>query len=247
MRTRWVLISCLFLWLPLRGSYVLAETITEFLPLNDGNSWTYNASGTYGIYNKTFTVLPGITLINNVATKAIQVTGGPNNQDIEYWSNDTEGMRVHGSYTPVTEIGSGSVILEPPMVAANSNMDIGETVNTSGKAVITFPYYGTFVCDYESTFTLAGRETVTVPEGTYETVKVSGSYRIYGYVLGQPFNYVNNITRWLAKYIGVIKDTYTDTYGSEAHLLISTNVKPPPVKTPARFLPFLPILLDEDD
>ena len=191
--TRSLFVGSLFLWLMSQGGYVIGETVAEYIPLDDGNTWTYNATGTYGVYKKTFTVLPGTTLINNVATKAIQVLGGPDHQGIEYWTNDIEGIRVHGSYTPVTEIGSGSVTLKPPMLVANSEMDIGETVNSSGKAIITFDN-GTFILDYESTFTLIGTETVTAPAGTYQTVRDSGSYRIYGFILGQPFDFRVTIT-----------------------------------------------------
>lgn len=240
--TRSLFVGSLFLWLMSQGGHAIGETVSDYVPLHDGDTWTYNATGTYGVYNKTFTVLPGTTPINDVATKAVQVSGGPDDQSIEYWTNDIEGIKVHGSYTPVTEIGSGSVIMEPPMLVANSEMDIGETVNSSGKAIITFDNYGTFFLDYESTFTLIGTETVTVPTGTYETVKDGGSYRIFGFILGQPFDFRVTITRWLAKYIGAVKDTYTHSYGSETHTLISTNVMPPP--PPIRFLPYLPLLLD---
>ena len=71
--TRSLFVGSLFLWLMSQGGYVIGETVAEYIPLDDGNSWTYNATGTYGVYNKTFTVLPGTTLINNVPTKHPQL------------------------------------------------------------------------------------------------------------------------------------------------------------------------------
>ena len=227
-----------------QGGYVVGETTAEYLPLTDGNFWTYSVTGTYGTYNKTVTVLPGTTMINGMPTKALQTSGGPDDQGIEYWTNDISGIRVHGAYVPDTDIGPAWLYLEPPMVTASRTMDINETVKSSGKAKFIFDYYGTYILDYESTSTVKGMETVTVPAGTYETVKIRGSRRIFGNILGEPYEDVSTSTTWLARYIGVVKDTYADFDSNEVYDLISTNVKPPPVQPPAQFLPFLTLLLD---
>lgn len=242
--TKPLIVCGVFLWLISQAGYAIGETVAEYIPLDDGNSWTYRATGSYGAYNKTFAVLPGTTLINNIPTKGIQVFGGPDNLGIEYWTNDSEGIRVHGGYTPITEIGSGSVVFEPPMHTAKREMNIGETVYSSGKAIMNFSGYGTFILDYESNFTVLGTETVTVPAGTYETFKFGGSYRTFGFILGQYFDFTVSDTRWLAKYIGPVKETYAHFYGSETHALFSTNVTPPPSKPSVRYLPFLPLLLE---
>ena len=236
---RHYVITSLLICLVFHAGYAISETVSEYIPLQDGNKWTYRTNGTYGVYEKSIYVIPGFTQINGVATKAVQVLGGPYDRDKEYWTNDEGGIRVHGGYTPFTEIGSGTVILEPPMLVANSEMNIGETVSSTGKARFTFSGYGTFLLDYQSSFTLNEITTVTVPSGTYETVRYSGYYRMYGPILGEQFDDTTTITRWLARNIGAIKDTYADIYASETNVLLSTNVK---IKPP--FLPFLPLLLD---
>ena len=248
MRTRRIVIGCLILWQMSHAGNVIGETSAEYLPLTDGNFWTYSVTGTCGIYNKTVTVLQGTTTINGVPTKALQTSGGPDDQGIEYWTNDNNGIRVHGAYIPdidsETDIIPAWLYLEPPMVTANSTMTINETVMSSGKATFVFDYYGTYILNYESTSTLDGVETVAVPAGTYEAVKVRGTRRIFGSILNQPYDDTSTSTTWLAKYIGVVKDIYTDVDCDEVYNLISTNVKPPPAQLPTGFLPFLPLLLD---
>lgn len=226
------------------AGYAISETTTEYLPLTDGNFWTYSVTGTCGTYNETVTVLDGTTTINGVPTKALETSGGPYDQGIEYWTNDSKGLRGHGAYLPVTEIGAAWVYFDPPVITANSTMTINETVMSSGKATFDFDYYGTYILNYESTTTLVGVETVAVPAGTYESVKVHGTRRTFGTILNQPYDHTSIATNWLAKYIGIIKDTYTDVDCDEVRDLTNTNVKPPPTQLPARFLPFLPLLLD---
>ena len=223
---------------------VIGETSAEYLPLTDGNYWTYSVTGTCGSYNETITVLEGTTTINGVPTKALKTSGGPYDQGIEYWTNDINGIRGHGAYLPITEIGSAWVYFEPPMITAKSEMTINETVISSGKATFDFDYYGTYILNYESSSTLDGVETVTVPAGTFETVKGHGTRRIFGSILDQPYDDTSTTITWLAKYIGIVKNTYTDVDCNEVYDLISTNVKPPTTQLPARFLPFLPLLLD---
>jgi hypothetical protein len=82
---------------------------------------------------------------------------------------------------------------------------------------------------------------VTVPAGTYETVKIRDSMRIFGRILDQPYDDTSTGSSWLAKNIGLVKDLYMDMDGNESSVLINTNVEPPPSQL--RSLPFLPLLL----
>ncbi|MGW8229151.1 MAG: hypothetical protein ACWGOW_09630, partial [Gammaproteobacteria bacterium] len=93
--TKRLAIGGMILWLLSQGCSVYGETDSSavYLPLADGNSWTYRVTGTDGIYNETMTVLPGTTVINGVATKAVQYSDG----DIDYFTSDTNGIRYHRS------------------------------------------------------------------------------------------------------------------------------------------------------
>ena len=239
MLTRRSIFVGLVLWLATQSGYVIGETVTDYLPLTDRNFWTYSVTGDFGSYQETVTVLQGTTTINGVPTKALRYSGGPYDQSVEYWTNDAKGIREHGAYLPVTDAGPASLTFDPPLVAVNKVMNLGESVKSEGKAIFKFDYYGTFILDYVSSFTLKGKESVTVPVGAYETIKVTGSIRIFGSILGEPYNEKEFYTQWLAENIGIVKDEYTDADGSEASILIRTNAGPP-----LRFLPYLPLLLD---
>jgi hypothetical protein len=228
------------MWLAPQSRYVFAEIATEYLPLTDGNFWTYSVVGDYGAYDTTVKVLQGATSINGVQTKALKTLGGPFNGGVEYWTNDAEGIRVHRAYLPDSEAGPGSVTFNPPMVLANTEMGIHEFVNSNGKAVFSFRYYGTFILDYESTNKVAGIETISVPAGTYQTIVLTSTNKICGKILGEPYVDRQVGTTWLAENIGVIKDKSTDSVGSEIYVLTRTSVRPP-----SRVLPFLPFLLDD--
>jgi hypothetical protein len=228
-------IGGMLLWLLSQGGNIFGETIivSEYFPLDDGNSWTHLVTGPEGTYNQTITVLPGTTMINSVETKAVKITGGPDGEGFEYWTNDIHGIRAHGAYLP----GIGWVNLEPPLVNANRTMNIGETVNSRGKARYVFDVYGTFILDYESTSTVERMETVTVPAGSYETLMISSTDRMYGYLGGEWYEDPSTGTTWLAKYIGEVKSIDYDQDGREEDVLISTNVQPPvdlrgTIKTP---------------
>lgn len=239
--TRQFALVALILCLLSQAVAVFGETATDYLPLNSGNSWTYSITGPYGAYTETVTVLPGTTEINGVATKAIKYSGGPDDQAIEYWTSDQQGIRLHGGYIPMTEAGPATLTFEPPVVYASRIMNIHDTVYSSGNARFVFDYYGTFILNYESSSTLEGTETVTVPAGTYETIRTRESDRIYGSILGESFEESSSGGTWLAKYIGEVKGTDKDDIGTEVEVLIRTNVKQ---RATVPFLPFLQLLLD---
>jgi len=238
---RRICLGSLIWWLMLPWGYVTGETVADYLPLNSGNSWTYSVTGPYGTYTETVTVLPGTTEINGVPTKAIKFSGGLDDQTIEYWTNDQLGIRLHGGYVPYSDAGPGTLTFEPPIVYASRTMNIGEPVFSGGNVRLVFDNYGTFILNYESSSTLEGVETVTVPMGTYETVKIRDSDRIYGSILGEPYEDASSGSTWFVKYIGEVKETDEDDSGTEVYVLISTNVKPGPT---APVLPFLQLLLD---
>ena len=77
-----------------------AITSAEYLPLADGNVWTYSVDG---FSTLTVTVLPGTKLINAVWTKELQQSDG----QVDYFTSDTNGIRQHGEFdpSPIPSIG----------------------------------------------------------------------------------------------------------------------------------------------
>ena len=226
---RHIVTGSLVLWLVTLSGSALSETVTDYFPLADGNTWTYRVTGPNGTYNITILVVPRTARCHGQWVKKLRITGGPDVLSNEFWTNDTNGIRLHCANFP-------TIVFEPPAIIANSTMDIHETVNSTGKVIL--PAYGYRVIDYEYTSTIQGVETVTVPAGTFETIRLRNTSRVYGSINGKWVDEKQTDINWVAKHIGPIKVQYS--VDSEEAVLISTNVRPPPP-----FLPFLPLLLDQ--
>ena len=218
-------IGGVILWVLAQGSIVLGETFisAEYFPLASGNSWTYQVTGAFGTYNETMTVLPGTTNINGIATKAVQYSDG----DVDYFTSDVNGIRYHrnrdASPPPLM-----TVTFVPPLVVTQGTMRIPEIINSSGTVWVTDEMAGTFPLNYTATSATEALETVTVPAGTYDTIRLSDSTNVVGNILGDPFDYTEWGETWVAKYIGIVKQTINDVDGvAETWVLISTNVVPP--------------------
>lgn len=238
MTNRKFLMTSFIFWIVLQTGSIFGETTGDYLPLDDGNTWIYRSTGPDGVYQETETVLPGTTIINGVETKAVKTTGGPDSGTVLYVTNDMDGIRSHAGYIP----GEGWLYFEPPLVLANRAMNIGETVNSSGRVRIIIFDYGTYFLNYESSNTIETIETITVPAGSYETIRTSGTDRIYGYLVGNWYEQQSNSTGWSARHIGDVKSIYQDSDGTVESILVSTNVQPLPARK--TILPFLPLLLD---
>ena len=210
------------LWLLSQGCISLGETISasEFFPLVDGYSWTYQITGPFGRYTGTSTVLPGGTkIINGIKTKIIRDSDG----DYSYYTSNQSGVRLHGFYFPPDDY----VYFDPPMVMGKNTTTIPETVTSTGLAEYIIGSLGTYYLNYTAHSTVEGIETISVPAGTYETVRIGYDLRVFGNVMGSNFDETSVATAWNARYIGNIKEVSTDSDGTTVSVLISTNVKPP--------------------
>ena len=98
----------------------------EYFPLQSGNQWTYQLNGNATL-TETDTVLDGTVLVNGVATKAVQVSDGA----IEYYTNDSNGLRLHRAFEPPMDFGDGvlrsaTLTFSPPLQIAATQMRIAE-------------------------------------------------------------------------------------------------------------------------
>ena len=87
----------------------------NYLPLHPGNSWTYQKDSTL---TYTDTVLPGTVTVNGISAVAIQDSS---DNSISYMTNDANGIREIGSFTPsvfITGYGTTSetIVLNPPFI-----------------------------------------------------------------------------------------------------------------------------------
>jgi hypothetical protein len=164
--------------------------------------------------------LPGGTkIINGIKTKIIRDSDG----DYSYYTSNQSGVRLHGFYFPPDDY----VYLDPPMVMGKNTTTIPETVTSTGLAEFIIGSLGTYYLNYTAHSTVEGIETISVPAGTYETVRIGYDLRIFGNVMGSNIDETTVATVWNARYIGNIKEVSTDSDGSMVSVLISTNVKPP--------------------
>ena len=199
-----------------------AETIvsSEYFPLADGNSWTFSADGSV---TETGTVLPGTTLINGVATKALENLNGA----IDYLTSDANGIRQHREFDPSPPATTATY--SPPNVVAQGISNVPDVVNNSGTISRSVPDASPspFVFNYTDTFMVEAFETITVPAGIFKTLRVQETLRIFGISQGVSLDdtIVNII--WVARHIGPVKEVSTDSEGTETSELISTNVTPP--------------------
>ena len=212
---------CAYLIIGLFGG-AEAQTVTssEYFPLADGNSWSYSVDGSF---KETVTVLPGTTLINGVATKALQDSDG----SIGYFTSDANGVRQHREFDPSPPTSTATIT--PPNVLARGVSNVPDVVNNSGTISFSMPDTSPtpFVYNYTSTFMVEAFETITVPAGIFKTLRVQGTLRTFGTSQGVPVDETNVVTTWVAKHIGLVKEVFTDSEEIETSELISTNVTPP--------------------
>ena len=212
-----VLMLCGLLW----SSELFAITTAPYYPIQPGNSWTYNNSAT-GIY--TVSVLSGTVPVNGIATSVLQDSDGLQS----YITNDQNGIRLHRQYEPSVWIdglgyASFDVIYSSPMIMVDVETTVGASIFSSGSAITTVSGLGTFYLTYSLTSTIEGLETLTVPAGTYQAVKITQTITIAGNIQGTYVSETSGGTDWLVKGLGEVKYLDSSSGWVEEEVLIATN------------------------
>ena len=172
--------------------------IEPYFPLSSGDSWSYTMDG---FSPSVATVTEGTTAINGVSTKEVQFTDG----FIGYYTNDDDGIRLHRQFEPgVFILGVGTVDLTvtfiPPIKIADAETDIGQTVDSSGIArTNNLPELGVLDLPYNSSFTVEGFESITVPAGSFTSLRLQGTLIADGELISS--------TLYLAENAGLLKAT----------------------------------------
>lgn len=194
--------------------------LPEYFPLESGNSWTFqavNSSATGKI-----TVQSGTTLISGVATKALVTSPG---NITTYQTNDANGIYLYRR-TGSLDGASFTVTYSPWVARGAANTCIGSTENTSGIAAVVAPGYGTFNLSFTSTSTVEATETVSVPAGKYETVRMRWVTRMFGTIDGEYLDEQLTEINWFARFIGPVKQRTSDGFQATTIELTSTTVTP---------------------
>lgn len=202
------------------GAEAATITASEYLPLADGNSWTYSVDG-FSI--STRTVLPGATLINGRATKAMQDSDGL----IDYFTSDANGIREYGEFDPSPP--AGTVTFSPPIVHVRGISPVPDEITNAGTVSLSFPDISAvpFVFNYTDTPVVEAFETIAVPAGSFNTLRVQDTLRIFGTSQGVAFDETIVEANWAARLIGVVQAVVTDIDGTQTYVLTSTTVIPP--------------------
>jgi hypothetical protein len=218
----WRLMNAVFASLVI-SVVVVAEAATiisaEYFPLTDGNTWTYSVDG----FSIQAIVLPGTMPINGVATKGLQDSDG----EIDYFTSDENGIRQHGDFDPSPPASTAT--FNPPVVYVQGVTDISDVVNSSGTVSLSIPSVSAtpFVYNYTDTAVVEAFETVTVPAGTFKTLRVRDTLHVFGTSQGVPLDETFVETDWLARFIGTVKGIVASSDGTATFVLTNTNVIPP--------------------
>ncbi|MCB1763810.1 MAG: DUF11 domain-containing protein [Gammaproteobacteria bacterium] len=195
--------------------------LPEYFPLKSGNSWTFR--NIPSSVTATMSVLPGSTFINGVATQAVQTS---DNSVTTYQTNDANGINL---YRRTVNIGGIQIIatFNPRVVRGAANTCIGDVESNSGTARVEASGYGTYTLSYTSQSYIEGQESVSVPAGTYETIRIRWVTRIFGSIDGEAINDELTEVNWFAHYVGPVKQQLSDGFSTQTNQLIATNVTPP--------------------
>ncbi len=189
-------------------------TALELFPLVPGTTFNYLVNSSV---QETETILPQ-SLFNGVQTFGVQDNEG----DIEYYTNDVNGLLDYGSLDTVDGF---TIISSPPLKFLNAQPILGQQINQSGTLITNDPVIGSLSYTYSST--VIGLETITVPLGTFEALRVDFTLTASGIVF-----LTQTSSHWYAKDIGLIRDETTTDGLLEVRELVSIQ-SPPQIVTPA--------------
>jgi hypothetical protein len=234
MRIKKIFIIWLFLVINFQAmiicSTAFAESITisPYFPIESGMAWTYIEDGNNSV---TISVLEGTTSINGNLTKTVLFTGGEDSGSTMNYTNDAYGIIKYKEFTPNVFIeGVGfediTVTYNPPRKLANTTATIGEVVNNSGVFDYTLSSFGTYQLNYDVTSKFVKFENITVPAGSFLTLKVQEFITIDGYINGQYLSQTATYVDWYAKYIGQVKSISTKDGIQTTTELVSINFQP---------------------
>lgn len=218
-----IALTTLLTGIPAYGQQVVTA---PYFPLYPGSWWKYSKNGTETYVE---TVLTDPVVVNSVLTTVIARP-----EEMEYVTNDSFGIREHRikensfDYT-VTFIPP--VLLSPPLAT------LGQLTDSQGTARFDIPSTGTFDIAYRASTVPLTFESISVPYGTFESVKIKTTFRIFGTINGMTVDESSTAYTWLAKNIGSVKRIEYYDGKADEEVLIDTNLPMiKPILSPLHFL-----------
>jgi hypothetical protein len=205
------------------GSSPTVVNTLPYEPLGAGSSWTYTKNG--GPYTRS--VQSTSHLFNGAQTVRTQTSEGNNG----YLTVDTNGIRQHGGYSGE---GEYEFSMTPPLAFVPHMATAGTTTPLSGTMTLTgnwLPAGSTL--SYTGSSSFDGFETITVPAGTFNTIRTTLTLTISGTVAGQFSTSTQTGTSWSAPNVGTVKEIVVIDGVPEVYLLTAYSL--PPDTTPNSF------------
>jgi hypothetical protein len=169
----------------------------EFFPVSPGTTWTYLMDDSKTANVK---VLPEVAIVRGVETNiAVNTDTGVS----ICYTSDSSGILIHRELIPDISIrGVGTVDLLvtfiPPIRLADGLVAVGQTSYSIGTVQYTIlPQRRVFKLNYTASYTLQALKTITVPAGTLDALRFSGTFAVSGDFESETF--------YLARNIGLIK------------------------------------------
>ena len=179
----------------------------DYDPIAPGNSWTNTRDGVV----VTDTVLAAPATINGYVSTVVQSSNG----DISYDLHDANGIQTTGDSTSVTIPNYGAttqtMTFSPPMRLLPYDATLGVTYASSGTVSLVYAGIGTYALKYAIQSTPIGFESVSVPAGTFNALKLQSVLSISGSINGTPLNVSSTVTTWLAIQVGAVQSQSTVT------------------------------------
>ena len=195
------------------AAYAQQVITAPYFPLSSGSWWQYRRNGTE-IYVKK--VLDERVVVNGVPTWVMTAAEGN-----DYMTNDTLGIRQHR----LKENADGFMVtFIPPVDLLPPLATLGQPVNSNGTARWYDPSFGTFDIKYSVNSLPLAVESVAVPYGTFDSLKVKISFRLCGIIHDETIDEMSIQYIWLVKNIGRVKMIEYYEGKVEEEVLLDSNL-----------------------
>ena len=187
-----------------------------YLPLRSGSSWSYatpDGTMTWGVSGASG---------SDASAEATMEIAMPEVSMTVHWSCSSAGI-VSYDFGNLTAAGLGNIVNMDVVDSSGAFLPAADLLAPgyswpSNYTVVMHVSQEGFDVDWtmvvSETWTATGIESVTVPAGTFEALRVDGNESVSMTGMGQDVNVAVNMTYWYAKGVGVVRYTSTTSEGS---------------------------------
>lgn len=187
----------------------------QYFPLAQGSEWQLLANGAYPFVCQ----IPfSSVVVNHTRTQTLtcQTDGSKQN-----YTSDAQGIRLHRIYYPklhIQRLGTrkASMVANLPIIMSEANAVIGQSFYSSGEFKASILGIGSTAIPYSATHTVLGYDTITVPAGTFEVIKLEGTV-----IIGSQSPVVQ--LYYLAKGIGIVRQDTPSATPPVSVEMVGTN------------------------